>query len=87
VVDRPPPCRSKQEVEEAKQAKVAAKAEAERQKAANIQKVAKLESEAKWKKADMDRQANNPVDNISQPRAKQTRTQEIVNKGASNYDR
>jgi hypothetical protein len=54
VVDRPPPHRSKQEVEEAKQAKVAAKAEVERQKAANIQKVAKLESEAKRKKADMD---------------------------------
>jgi hypothetical protein len=54
VVDRPPPRRSKQEVEEAKQAKVAAKAEVERQKAANIQKVAKLESEAKRKKADMD---------------------------------
>jgi hypothetical protein len=49
---------------------VTAKAEAERQKAANIQKVAKLESEAKQKKADMDRQANNPVNNISQPQAK-----------------
>jgi hypothetical protein len=70
VVDHPPPHWSKQEVEEAKQAKVAAKAEAERQKAANIQKVAKLESEAKQKKADMDQQANNPVDNISQPQAK-----------------
>jgi hypothetical protein len=54
MVDHPPARRSKQEVEEAKQAKIAAKAEVERQKAANIQRVAKLESAAKRKKFDTD---------------------------------
>ncbi|KAF8261181.1 hypothetical protein EI94DRAFT_1705739 [Lactarius quietus] len=72
MVDRGPKCRSKQEVALEKQAKVAAKEQAERQKSANIQRVAKLKSAAKQKTRDMERQANNPVDKITQLRAKRT---------------
>ena len=73
MVDRGPPRRSKQEVELEKQAKAAAKVSAERRKAANIQRVAKLESTVKRKTSDMEQQANNPIDAITQPRMKRTK--------------
>jgi hypothetical protein len=47
MVNHGPMCRSKEEVEKDKQAKAAAKAQAEKQKAANIQRVAELESAMK----------------------------------------
>lgn len=82
MVDRGVQRRSKQEVEMAKQAKAAAKAQAERQKTANIQRVAELEHAAKWKTKDMEQQANNPIEKITQPRVKRTRNQpETVNRG------
>jgi hypothetical protein len=86
IVDRPPQRRSKQEVDMAKKEKAEAKAQAERQKTANIQRVAELESAAKRKTRDMEQEANNPVDKMSQPRAKRTRVQpEIVNEGNTCY--
>jgi hypothetical protein len=85
MVDRPPQRRSKQEVEKAKKEKAEAKAQAERQKAANIQRVVELESAAKRKTQDMEREANNPVDKMSQPRAKRTRVPETVNEGITQF--
>jgi hypothetical protein len=67
MVDRPSQRRSKQEVEKSKKEKAEAKAQTERQKAANIQRVVELESAAKRKMRDMEREANNPVDKMSQP--------------------
>jgi hypothetical protein len=83
IVDRAPSRRSKEEVAMAKQEKATAKARTEKQKSDNIQRVAKLESAAKQKKREMERQANNPVDKITQPRAKRTRNQETVNEGTT----
>ena len=86
MVDRPPQRRSKQEVEKAKREKAEAKAQAERVKAANFQRVAEMESAAKWKKRYMEQEANDPADKMSQPRAKRTRVQpEIINEGNTCY--
>jgi hypothetical protein len=82
MVDCGPMRRSKEEVEKDKQAKAAAKAQAEKQKAANIQRVAELESAMKRKTRDTEQHANDPLEKDSQPQAKRTRNQhEIVNKG------
>jgi hypothetical protein len=83
MVDRPSQRRSKQEVEKSKKEKAEAKAQTERQKAANIQQVVELESAAKRKMRDMEREANNPVDKMSQPQAKRTRVPEMVNEGTT----
>ena len=72
---------SKDKVTLAKQEKSPAKAQAKKQKADNIQRVAQLECEAKHKKKEMEQQANDPVNKITQPRAKWTRNQESVNRG------
>ena len=86
IVDCPSKRRSKQEVELAKKEKAQAKAQTERQKTANIQRVAELESAAKRKIRDVEREGNNPVDKMSQPRAKRTRVQpEMVNEGNAYY--
>jgi methylthioribose-1-phosphate isomerase len=84
MVDRGPSRRSKQEVEKAKQEKEAAKLEAARQKTANIQKVAEIERASTQKAREMERQANNPTDKLSQPRVKRTRNQpEMGNQGTT----
>ena len=67
----------------AKQEKAAAKALAEKKKADSIQRVAQLKSEAKQKKRDTEQQANDPVNKMSQPRAKRTRHQATVNRGTA----
>ena len=86
IVDRPSQRRSKQEVETAKKEKAEAKAQAERQKAANIQRVVEMESAAKQKKRYLEQEANDPVDKLSQPRAKRTRVQrDIINEGNTCY--
>ena len=83
IVDRLHSRRSKEEVALAKQEKVSAKAQAEKQKADNIQRVAQLERDAKHKKKEMEQHANDPVDKITRPRAKRTRNQESVNRGTT----
>lgn len=86
MVDRRPTRRTKEEVEKEKQAKAAVKAQAASKKAANVQKVAELESALKRKTRDAEQQANDPVDKISQPRAKRVRKHpETVNKGISTH--
>jgi hypothetical protein len=89
MVDCSNPRRSKEEAAKERQAKATAKAEVKKKKADNMQKVAKLESAAKQKTRDMERQANDLVNKMTQPQAKQTRTQaEIINKGtAHDHDR
>ncbi|KAH9029672.1 hypothetical protein EDB85DRAFT_1891935 [Lactarius pseudohatsudake] len=62
-----------QAVEEDKQKQVAAKVQADKLKATKTQGVAEFEKAEKRKTRDMDQQANNPVDKISQPKAKRTR--------------
>ncbi|KAI0251373.1 hypothetical protein BJV78DRAFT_1282635 [Lactifluus subvellereus] len=73
MVDRNPTRRSKEEIQAEKQAKAAAKAQAMMEKKANIDKVAAIEKAAKQKAKDMDREANDPVDPVTQARARKAR--------------
>jgi hypothetical protein len=54
MVDHRPPCQSTQEVKAVRQAKTAVEESAKKQKATNIQKVAKLERAVKKKTRDME---------------------------------
>ncbi|KAI9442152.1 hypothetical protein H4582DRAFT_2126718 [Lactarius indigo] len=72
-IDRGPPRRSSEKVKADKQEKAAAKVLAEKLRATKMRSVAELEKSEKQKTKDMDRQANNPIDQMSQPRAKRNR--------------
>jgi hypothetical protein len=65
--------RSKEEILAEKKAKAAAKAQAEKEKKANISKIAAIEKAEKQKAKDMDQEANDPVDPATQTRARRTR--------------
>ncbi|KAH9162334.1 hypothetical protein EDB89DRAFT_2079810 [Lactarius sanguifluus] len=73
MIDRGHKRRSTQAVEEDKQEKAAAKVRAKKLKATKIQGVTEFEKAEKQKTRDMDQQANNPIDKMSQPKAKRTR--------------
>ena len=73
-VDRNPQRRSKEDVQAERQAKAAAKARGEMEKAANIQKVAAIEKAEKQKARIMDHDANDLREPLpSQPRARRVR--------------
>jgi hypothetical protein len=73
MVDRNAPRCSKEEVQAEKEAKAAAKERAASEKIAKIEKVAAIEKAAKQKAKDMDQEANDPVDPVTQTKARKSR--------------
>jgi hypothetical protein len=73
MVDRNPARRSKEEVQAEKQAKAAAKEREAMERKSNIDKVAAMEKAEKQKAKDMDREANDPADPITQARPRRMR--------------
>src|SRR5712664_514431 len=73
MVDRNAARHSKEEIQAEKQAKAVAKERAAMEKKLNIDKVAAIERAEKQKAKDMDREANDPADPVTQARARRTR--------------
>jgi hypothetical protein len=72
MVDRNAPRRSKEEVQAEKHARAAAKERAASEKIANIDRVAAMEKAVKRKAKDMDQEANDPVDPVTQTKARKS---------------
>jgi hypothetical protein len=77
MVDRNPARRSKEEAKAMRQSKAAAKAQTAMERKANLQKLADFERTEKRKARDMDREANNPVEPASQPKARMNKKRPI----------
>lgn len=77
MVDRNPPRRSREELQSEREAKAAAKARAEKEKAANIRRVAAVERAEQQKIRDMDREANDPMEPATQATVRKGRKRPV----------
>jgi hypothetical protein len=82
MVDRNPPRRTREELQIEREAKAMAKAQVEKELAANIQRIAAVEKAEQQKIRDMDHDANDLMEPASQSRVRFSRKRPVdVNEG------